>query len=219
VTTHGPPVGRDRRPERRFARRSRWPPPQPIDPAARISAIVTAVCLLGAGAATIAFAWDELTCTRLVTPGPERSAPESICDVLSGIGGVVTLIGATLAIGGLVTLAALRGRQVTDGGHRGWRWALAATFAVGALILITRIPSATCATSDATPYSGMCIDDEGGGRYAAASWTWAKTLATVVTPVLAAGIVARRELIWLSVPLTLVAWFVGVGWLLVDTIG
>jgi hypothetical protein len=219
VTTHGSPVGRDRRPERRFPRRSRWPPPQPIDPAARISAIVTAVCLLGAGAATIAFAWDELTCTRLVAPGPERSAPESICDVLSGIGGVVTLIGASLAIAGAVTLAALRGREAADGGHRGWRWALAATFAVGALILISRIPGETCATADATPYSGICIDDDGGGRYPATSWKLAKTVAAFLTPVLAFGVIPRRELIWLSVPLTLAAWFVGVGWLLVDTIG
>jgi hypothetical protein len=175
--------------------------------------------LLGAGGGTIAFAWDELTCTRLVAPGPERSAPESVCDVVSGIGGVVTLLGAALAIGGVVILVALRGREVTDHGHRGWRWALAVTFAVGALVLITRIPGETCATPDATPYSGMCIDDEGGGRYAAASWKWAKTLATVLTPVVATGVVARRELIWLGVPLTLATWLVGVGWLLVDTIG
>jgi hypothetical protein len=198
--------------------RDRWPPPQPIDPAARLAALTTAGCLIAGGIATIALAWNELTCTVLVDPGAARSAPPSLCDFVSAIGGVVAFLGAAAFAGGVGIAWALRGREVREGAHDGWRWALAITFVVGALILITRIPSETCGAGF-TPSFGLCIDAEGGGRYDATSWVWAKMLGSVAALVIGFGVVPRLGLIAVTIPLTVVVWTAGIGWLLLDTIG
>jgi hypothetical protein len=202
-----------------LSRRDRWPPPQPIDPSARLAALTTAGCLSAAGIAAIAFAWNELTCDVIVDPGPERTAPPSICDFVGAIGGVIALLGAAAFVGGVAVLLALRGREVREGGYAGWRWALALIFIVGGLILITRLPSATCTGPNDTPSLGICIDEQGGGRYDATSWVWAKMLAAVAVPVIGLTVVPRRKVIPFTIPLTVAVWVVGIGWLLVDTIG
>ena len=198
--------------------RDRWPPPQPIDPAARLAALTTAGCLIAGGVATIAFAWNELTCTVVVDPGAARTAPPSLCDFVSAIGGVMAFFGAAAIAGGVGVAWSLRGREVRAGGHDGWRWALAITFIVGSLILITRIPSETCGAGF-TPSFGLCIDTEGGGRYDASSWVWAKTLGAIAAVVIGIVVVPRRRMIAAAIPLTVVAWTAGIGWLLIDTIG
>lgn len=183
-----------------------------------MAAVTTAVCLLAAGLATIVLAWNELTCDVVVDPGPARAAPPSVCDFVSAIGGIVAFLGIAALVGGAAVLWALRGREVRAGSHDGWRWSLAITFVVGALVLITRIPSETCGPGF-SPSFGLCIDATGGGRDDATSWVWAKTIGALATPVIGFGLVARRRLIALAIPLTVVTWTAGIGWLLLDTIG
>ena len=202
---------------RHVPRRERWPPPQPIDPSARASAFAVAGCLIAAGVATIVASVNELTCSVAVDPGPARSAPPSICDVVSGIGGVVAFIGAAAIAGGLAVLISLRGRRAQPGSHDGWRWGLAVVFTIGALILITRVPSATCPGS-AEASLGICIEDDGGGRTPATDLVLAKAVASAIVPIMGFGVIARRTLAALAIPVTVAVWLAGIGWLLIDTV-
>jgi hypothetical protein len=201
-------------------RREPWPPPQPIAPSGRIAALTVAGCLILGGLATILMAWNELTCTVIVDPGGDRIAPASVCEVLTGIGGIGLILGAATAVGGVLIVRSVRRRAVRGSGSDGWRWALALVFTFGLMVLATRFPSQTCPGEAhlSAPFR-MCIESGGGERYDSTSWIWAKTLVALAAPVIGFGVIPRRGLTKLAVPATIAVWVAGVGWLLLDTVG
>jgi uncharacterized YccA/Bax inhibitor family protein len=201
-------------------RRAPWPPPQPIAPSGKVAASTVAGCLILGGSGTVVLAWNELTCEVVVDPGAAGVDPASVCEVLTGIGGVSLILGAVALAGGLLIVRDVRRREVRAGGSDAWRWGLAVVFTVGLLILSTRIPSQTC-PGDAHlsgPFR-LCIDVDRGLRFDSTSWIWAKTLLALTAPVIGFGLLARRGLTKLAVPLTIAAWVGGIGWLLLDTLG
>jgi hypothetical protein len=197
-----------------------WMPPQPIAPSGRVAAWAVAACFVGAGIAAIVLAWNELTCATVVDPGGDRIAPASVCEVLTGIGGVAAVLGGlSIAVGAVIVFRVAR-RPLIPTGADGWRWVLGVMFAIGATVLVTRFPNQTCPDGIhlSAPF-GLCIDTEAGRRFDATSWIGLKMLAVLAAWLVGLGLVPRRRLTPVAVPLTLLAWGAGVGWLLLDTIG
>jgi hypothetical protein len=197
-----------------------WTPPQPIAPSGRVAAWTVAACLAGGGLATIALSWNELTCTTVVDPGGDRVAPPSVCEVLTGIGGLALILGVAAIAAAIVILVRVGRRPVTTTGGDGWRWVLATVFTIGAVVLVTRFPNQTCPSGVhlSAPF-GLCIDTVSGDRFDATSWVWLKWVAVALAPVIGFGLIARRGALAFAVPLTVATWAAGIGWLLVDTIG
>jgi hypothetical protein len=197
-----------------------WTPPRPIAPRGRIAAWTVAGCLAAGGVATIALAWNELTCTAPITRQASREVEASVCEVLTGIGGIAFFLGAAAAAIGIVIAVRVARRILSPTGEDGWRWGLGVIFTVGAIVLVTRFPNLTCPDGvHLSALFALCIDTVSGDRFDATSWVWLKWIAVVVIPVIGFGVVPRRRLTTIAVPLTIVAWTVGIGWLLLDTIG
>lgn len=201
-------------------RRDKWPPPLPISPSGRAAAWTVAACLAIAGVATVVLAWNELTCTVPVDPGGPRQAPETACEVLAGVGGLFSFLGGLAAAGGIAIAWRTRMRPVEGTGKDGWRWGLAVVFTIGFAVLVTRFPDQTCPGGAhlSAPF-GLCIDTATDARFDSTSWIWAKVIAIVAAPVIGFTVIAARRASAIAVPLTLIAWFAGIGWLLLDTIG
>lgn len=197
-----------------------WTPPAPIAASGRVAAWTVAACLAASGLATIALSWNELTCTTVVDPGGDRVAPASVCEVLTGIGGLALILGAAAIAGALIIVLRIKRRPVTETGADGWRWGMGIVFTIGLAVLVTRFPNQTCPSGVhlSAPF-GLCIDTVSGDRFDATSWVWLKLLAAGLAPVVGFGIVARRGATAIAVPLALIAWAAGIGWLLIDTIG
>ena len=199
-----------------------WPPPDPIAPAGRTAAFVTASCLVLAG---VAFAWasiDELFCRgRVLGGGNPRTAlgAQSECDAIAGLAGVVIFLSIGSAVTGLVIVQRVRRRDVLAQGGTGWRWGEGVVSAIGLAVLATRLPRYSCqAGFDLDGNFGLCISP--AVRLEAADHGLERMLVT------AAGVVIGLALAmipwiprYIAAAITLAAWFAGMGWLLYDTMG
>jgi hypothetical protein len=173
--------------------------------AGKIAGYTTALCLMLMSAAYMAASWDELTCrTRGCTPQAAKA----------GLVWIAAL--ATAALGGAIAWTVHQGEVDPEGGS-GWTWGLVFVFIAGACIAVTRIPSFTCPGGyhlDAGFY--LCISSV--DRLEATSWVWLKMLLWSTFAVVAlTAIRSPRALPW-SAGVAGIAWFVGMGWYLHDTL-
>ena len=155
-------------------------------------------------------AWDELRCIG-------RPAD---CEVFVGVGGFVALAGLVTAAIGAGVAWSVRGRAVTRTGESGWRWALALLFAVGAAVLVSRFPSYTCPAGvhlSAEPFR-LCIDLVRHDRYDPAEWIGVKWALVGAGAVIALVATRLRIPVVVAAPVAAIAWFAGMGWLLLDTV-
>ena len=207
---------------RREAARQPWPPTDPIAPGGRTAALVTAFCLVVAG---VGFAWasiDELLCRgRVLGEGNPRTSPgaQSECDAIAGLAGLVIFLGlCTVALGATIAWRVHR-RDVLPEGATGWRWGEGVVTMTGIAVLATRIPGYSCPSGfELDGDFGLCISAT--ARLDAASHGLERVLVTGAGIVLG---IALARLPWIpgyvAAALTLIAWFVGMGWLLIDTMG
>jgi hypothetical protein len=203
------------RAERRTTR-----PAAPITASGRIAAWLVAACLTVTGIATVALAWNELTCRVNIDPGGSRVAPPSVCEVVAGVGGLFAMAGVVMFAGGLTIALGIRKRPVSESGSDGWRWVLGAMVGMGLAVLVTRFPDQTCPPGvHLSAAFDLCIDLDRGTRYTSQSWLWVKVLGIIAAPAIGLGLVAVRTPIAILVPIALAAWFGGIGWFLLDTIG
>lgn len=188
------------------ARRGAGPARAEIGPAGRVAALVTGACLALGAVAFLVASWDELTCT----PAGER------CDDVAGVGGMVSLVALAVSVVALVIVVTTLRRPVLDSASNAWTWGLGLIFAIGVTLIATRIPGHTCPDGvHLNPIFQTCID--GARRFAATSWVWPKRILAVAGLVAGLTVMRSPKRVWLSAPIAAAAWFVGVGWLLYDT--
>lgn len=202
--------------------RAPWPPPDPIAPAGRTAAFVTALCLVVAGLAFAGASIDELFCRgRVLGGGNPRTSlgAQSECDAIAGLAGIVIFLGIAAAAAGLAIWWRVRRRDVLEGGGTGWRWSEGVMTAIGLMVLATRIPRYSCpAGFELDSLFGLCIST--ATRLDAAEHGLERMLVAGAGFVLG---IALAKLPWIpravAAMATLVAWFAGMGWLLYDTMG
>ena len=214
-------VLRRRAATRREARQP-WPPPDPIAPGGRTAALVTASCLVAAG---VAFAWasiDELLCRgRVLGGGNPRTSlgAQSECDAIAGLAGLVIFLGLCAVAVGVAIAWRVHRRDVLAEGTSGWRWGEAVVTMIGIAVLATRIPRYSCP-------SGFELDEDFDLCISATARLDAAGHGLERMLVAGAGIalgIALARIPWiprhLAAAVTLIAWFVGMGWLLIETMG
>lgn len=130
------------------------------------------------------------------------------------------MLGIAAAAGGVAIAWRVHRRPVDRGGPDGWRWGLAIVFTVGLVALVTRFPDQTCPAGVhlSAPFE-LCIDTSTDARFDSTNWIWAKVIGIVVAPIIGFTLIASRRATAVAVPLTIVVWFAGIGWLLLDTVG
>lgn len=211
-----------RRVQTRREARQPWPPPDPIAPAGRTAAFVTASCLVLAGLAFASASIDELFCRGRVFGGgnPRTSlGAQSECDAIAGLAGAVILLGLGAAAAGVVIAWRVRRRGLLREGGTGWKWGEGVVTAIGLAVLATRIPRYSCPPGfDLDGDFALCISAT--ARLDAAGHGLERMV------VIGAGVVlgvALARLPWIpryvAATITLGAWFAGMGWLLYDTMG
>jgi hypothetical protein len=179
--------------------------PEPISPPGRLAGYTTAGCLLIAGIAFTIAAVAALPCTRG-------------CRVSPAYGGLALFVSVPVAIAGAAIARSVARRPLDVAGSSSWTWGLCFIFAAGVAVATTRFPSFTCSSGGhAEPALALCIAD-GGRRYAATSWGWLKWLVALTALALGASIMRWTRAVRLTVPVAVVAWVVGFGLLLTDTL-
>jgi hypothetical protein len=179
--------------------------PEPISRSGRIAGYTTAGCLLVAG---IAFTIAAVA-TVLCTTG---------CRVSPAYGGLALFVSAPVILAGIAIVRSLARRPLDVAGSSGWTWGLCVVFAAGVAVATTRFPSFTCSSGGhVEPALALCIDD-GGQRYAATSWSWLKWLVAAASLGLGASVMRSTRALRLTAPVAVLAWIVGFGALLTDTL-
>jgi hypothetical protein len=195
------------RPELGKPKRERWPPPPEISPAGRLAGYVTGACLAIAGGAFLAAAVGKIACS-----------PATECQWTSALGFLVALISMGPLLAGAAILISVHRRPTDAEGDSGWTWGLAVVFAFGISVIAARLPGWTCpAGYHLDAVFGLCID--GAERFDATSWVWAKRLVTIAGLAVALTLIRRPSAARVSAPAAAAAWAVGLGWLLLDTVG
>lgn len=176
-----------------------------ITTAGRIAGYTTALCLALMSVAYMAASWDELTCR------PHACAREA---AEAGLMWFATLF--AVALGGAIAWTVHR-TPVDPGGGSGWTWGLVVLFMAGTWTAVTRIPSLTCPAGYHLDVGfRLCIGNV--YRFGATSWTWLKTLLWAVFALVALAVIrSPRAMPW-SAGVAALAWFVGMGWYLHDTL-
>ena len=179
--------------------------PEPISTPGRVAGYTTAGCLLIAGIAFTIAALAALPCTRG-------------CRVSPAYGGLALFVSLPVTLAGAAIARSVARRPLDVDGSSSWTWGLCFVFAVGVAVATTRFPSFTCSSAGhAEPALALCIE-EGGRRYAATSWGWLKWLVALAGLALGASIMRSARAVRLTAPVAVVAWVVGFGLLLTDTL-
>ena len=185
---------------------SSWRDADPIAPVGRIAGLTTGACLVLAGVALAAAAAAAMACS-------------SRCQIPPAFGGLALFVSVPTALAGVAAARSVARRAVDPEGGVGWRWGLGMLFAVGVAITASRVPSLTCSPGDRLDsYFAICID-AAGHRYPASSWVWLKLLMVAAGLVVGLFVIRSTRVPRATAAVAAVAWFVGVGWLLVDTVG
>jgi hypothetical protein len=178
-----------------------------ISPAGRTAAFVTAACLAVAGLAYVFFSWDELTCDPSYLP----------CFLHGGKGALIAVLGFIGVVVGTIIALLVRRRPVVEGGYSGWTVSLSMLFILGTLLVVKQLPLLTCpAGTHLDALAGLCINDV--TRFDATNWLWLKWVLAGAGIVVGATVIHRRRWMLLTVPAAVAAWFLGFGWLLLDTV-
>jgi hypothetical protein len=178
---------------------------EPISRPGRLAGYTTAGCLLIAGIAFTIAAVAAILCTRG-------------CRVFPAYGGLALFVSIPVALVGIAIARSVARRPLDVDGSSSWTWGLCFVFAAGVAVATTRFPSFTCSSGGhAEPALALCIVD-GGRRYAATSWGWLKWLVALAAVALGASIMRSTRGVRLTAPVAAVAWVVGFGALLNDTL-
>ena len=133
-------------------------------------------------------------------------------------GGLALFVSVPVALAGAAIARSVARRPRDVAGSSSWTWGLCFIFAAGVAVATTRFPSFTCSSGGhAEPVLALCIDDV-GRRYAATSWGWLKWLLALAALALGASIVRSTRAVRFTAPVAVVAWVVGFGALLADTL-
>lgn len=179
--------------------------PEPITGSGRLAGYATAGCLIIAG---IAYTIAAVAAGLCVTG----------CRVSSAYGGLALFVSIPVALAGTAIARSVARRPLDPAGSSGWTWGLGLVFAAGVAVATTRFPSFTCPSGGhLDPTLALCIRD-GGGRYGATSWSWLKSLVALAGLGLGATVMRSQRAVWLTAPLAVLAWIVGFGALLADTL-
>jgi hypothetical protein len=179
--------------------------PEPISREGRLAGYTTAGCLILAGLAFTVAAVATMLCARG-------------CPVPSAYGGLALFVSVPAALAGAAIALSVSRRPWDAAGSSGWTWGLGLVFAAGVAVATTRFPNFTCPSGGhVEPALGLCIRD-GGERYGATSWSWLKSLVTIVGIGLGVSLMRSRRAVWLTAPLAAIAWIAGFGALLADTL-
>lgn len=179
--------------------------PEPISRSGRIAGYSTAGCLLVAGIAFSIAAVAAISC-------------RTGCRVSPAYGGLALFATIPVVLAGTAIARSVARRPLDVAGSSGWTWGLCVVFAAGVAVATTRFPSFTCPSGGhVEPALALCIDD-GGQRYAATSWSWLKWLVAVASLGVGASVMRSTRALWLTAPVAALAWIVGFGALLTDTL-
>lgn len=179
--------------------------PEPISRAGRFAGYTTAGCLVIVG---IAFTIAGLAAILCVTG----------CNVSPAYGGLALFVSVPVTLVGAAIARSVALRPLDPEGRSGWTWGLCLVFAAGVAVATTRFPSFTCSSGGhADPTLGLCIGDR-GQRYGATSWSWLKSLVALSGIGLGVFVMRSERIVWLTAPVAALAWIVGFGWLLADTL-
>jgi hypothetical protein len=165
---------------------------------------------------------DELFCRgRVFGSGNPRTSlgAQSECDAIAGLAGVVILLALAMAVTGLAIWWRVRRRYVLPDGGTGWKWGEGILTIVGLAVLATRIPRYVCpAGFELDGNFALCLSPT--ARFDATDRLLERTVIAVAGVVLG---IALSKLSWIprsvAAAITLFAWFAGMGWLLIDTMG
>jgi hypothetical protein len=160
-----------------------------------------------AGLGYVVFSYDELTC-RFAEGG---------CDVIIGVGGVISMLALVVTFIGVVIVRQVSIRPVSQTGAGGWSAGWGVLFTVGAAVAVTRLPTLTCPDGfQLDSFFALCV--RGGERLSATSFVVEKWLLTLGAVVLGLVLATVR---WVpssvATVVTVVAWVGGMGLLLMDT--
>jgi hypothetical protein len=174
----------------------------PITPAGRIAAFVTAGCCLLLG---LGLGWafvDELLCD---TKGCEREAAAAALLMIIALGLVAFSVGV---------LRQVVKRPVQPDGFEGWYWGLGAVFFLSAFVTAVLVPAATCPQGGKPDQTlGMCL--LGHDRLPMTSLAWLEWL-IIAGGIGGAVLLARfRRHVWLNVAACLAAFSFATTWMLV----
>jgi hypothetical protein len=178
----------------------------PISRSGKIAGYTTSACLVGAGVAFTIASVAVVSC-------------EGRCGIEPALGGLALYISIPCLLLGLAVGRGVRRRPVDTEGESGWSWGIAAVLATGIAVLASRIPSLTCSQGGRLDGNFAICITASLHRYDATSWIWLKWLVLVVG--IAVALVAgwwRRAPRVTAVGAAL-AWAVGFGWLLADSLG
>jgi hypothetical protein len=172
-----------------------------------VAARVFAATIVASGIATIVASWDDVwrVCNELSGPCTERSA-----------GAIILCFASIAAIAwGVGILVRVRKRPIDAEGSSRYVWALGALLALGSIFFASRIPAYTCARGDFDDVLVLCQHPPTVSE--ATSHLLLKEVIVVVGLLAGVLVAIRPRFVRLTAPLAVLAWAVGLGWLLADT--
>ena len=181
-----------------------------ITPEGRIAGRTAGALSVGSGVAAIAVSWDDLwrRC------GDELRGP---CVSRSASAVLLTATGVVALALGVLAWRRVGRRPVDAYGSSRWVWALGALFALGAVLVASRVPAFTCARGRFDELLELCMHPPSTSE--PSRWLLGKEAIVVAGIVGGLVIVARPR--WVRVTAVLAAglWLGGLGWTLLETMG
>jgi len=130
--------------------------------------------------------------------------------------GLLTMLSIVLVVSGIATWRLVRRRPVDPEGSSRFVWGLGLLFALGLGMVAVRIPAFACEQGRFDAVLQLCMHPPTTSE--PTSWLWLKRV-VVVVGLLGGGSIAvtpRRVRLW--VPLSVAAWVVGTGWVVLDAL-
>jgi len=168
---------------------------------------VFAVTTIASAVAMVAVSWDDIwrVCGGLAGSCVERSA-----------GAIMLSTAAVAAAGwGVGIVIRTRRRPVDPEGSSRYVWALGVLFAIGAILIASRIPAYTCARGEFDDVLVLCQHPPTVSE-ATSLLLWKRAI-VVVGLALGVLVAARPRLVKLTAPIAVLVWAAGFGWVLAET--
>jgi hypothetical protein len=181
--------------------------PTEISPEGAFAGRVFAVTLLVSAVALIGVSWDDIwrVCNAVSGPCVERSAGATILSMCS-LAAIVWGVGIVVRI---------RRRPLDPQASSRYVLALGALVSLGCIFVAGRIPAFTCDRGRFDDVLVLCMHPPSTSE--PASWLLLKK-AVVVLGVLGGILVSvRPRNVRVTAPLSVAAWGIGFGWLILDT--
>ena len=179
-----------------------------ISPEGAFAGRTLALVLMASGVGLAGASWNDLwrRCGDLAGRCTERAAGA----------GLLTMLSIVLVVSGIATWRLVRRRPVDPEGSSRFVWGLGLLFALGLGMVAVRIPAFACEQGRFDAVLQLCMHPPTTSE--PTSWLWLKRV-VVVVGLLGGGSIAvtpRRVRLW--VPLSVAAWVVGTGWVVLDAL-